>query len=114
VFKKFSGDQCDNVWRTPPTNKQDYADFILALLERYRPHGTFAQQEGWADSFGITQVEIWNEPNLQYFWHRKGNTWRQDAREYMEMLKLTYRAVKAHYPEIIVTIREDLQIGPGH
>jgi len=91
-----------NEW-TPPTDKQDYADFIVALLRRYRPHGTFAQQQGWTDDFGITEIEIWNEPNLQYFWHRKGNTWTEDAHEYMEMLKITYKAVKDSFPEIKVT-----------
>lgn len=47
-----STDQRHDVW-SPPANPDDYGDFVAAALERYPD---------------IRAWEIWNEPNLAFFW----------------------------------------------
>lgn len=73
----------------PPDNPQDFADFVYALVSRYKegsPHGT------------IHAYEMWNEPNLAREW---GNR-RPNAAEYVALLKLAYQAAKRADPKAIV------------
>ncbi len=68
----------------PPDRMSDWADFLTALATRYR---------GRIDGY-----EIWNEPNLTREWARKPPS----AVEYTEMLRASYRAIKAADPQAIV------------
>jgi hypothetical protein len=61
----------------PPTNPNDYATFVRALAYRYGPMGVHA----W---------EIWNEPNLHYFWAP-----RADPVAYTRLLILADAAIKS-------------------
>ncbi len=69
---------------TPPTNRQDYADLLGMLAARY------------AGRAGMTW-EIWNEPNLVEFWATGPN-----AADYADMLRRSYRAIKAVDPDATV------------
>lgn len=69
----------------PPDDFQDYADFVVALLQRYPGQ--------------IQAVEVWNEQNLQREWYTVGGL---SAARYVEMLRLTYEGVKATDPDVIV------------
>ncbi len=68
----------------PPTNMQDFADFVRAVAERYK---------GRIDAY-----QIWNEPNLAREWGNRP----PNAAEYTAMLKATYEAIKAVDPNPIV------------
>ncbi len=57
----------------PPVDPNDYATFTGKCAERYRGRIRF-----W---------EIWNEPDLSHFW-------RGTTDEYIEMLRLSYAAIK--------------------
>ncbi|MDP8923532.1 MAG: cellulase family glycosylhydrolase [Chloroflexota bacterium] len=76
----------------PPDAITDYVDFVRAVAERYRagsPLGT------------IDAIQVWNEPNLSREW---GNAVidREQASQYMYMLKESYKAIKAVDPSKIV------------
>jgi len=76
----------------PPDDMYDYADFVSVVANRYRagsPKGT------------IDAIQVWNEPNLSREW---GNTVidRNQAAQYMYMLKETYTMVKAVDPSKII------------
>ncbi|MCC6178295.1 MAG: cellulase family glycosylhydrolase [Chloroflexi bacterium] len=76
----------------PPDDTYDYADFVSVLAKRYRagsPKGT------------IQAIEVWNEPNLSREWGGAVIN-RDQAAQYMYMLKQTYQAVKAEDPSKIV------------
>ncbi len=60
----------------PPTNFQDYADFVGALAVRYQGR--------------VKAYEIWDEPNLGANWNNSPN-----ASQYVQMLNLAYNAIKA-------------------
>jgi aryl-phospho-beta-D-glucosidase BglC (GH1 family) len=69
---------------TPPTNMQDYADFVAVLARRYAARPNMV----W---------EVWNEPNLIEFW-----TTGINAAQYTDMLRRSYTAIKSAAPEATV------------
>ncbi|MDQ3706693.1 MAG: glycosyl hydrolase [Chloroflexota bacterium] len=62
-----------------PPDHEKYAHFVRTLVSRYK--GT------------VKHWEIWNEPDNSMFWKPKPN-----AREYAELLKVAYKAVKQADP----------------
>jgi hypothetical protein len=68
-----------------PDHYADYADYVAAFLERYRPQG-------------VRHVIIWNEPNLGIEWGRR----RPDPAAYAALLKVVYPRVKAAVPDAVV------------
>jgi hypothetical protein len=69
----------------PPDNMQDAADFMSGLASKYC-------------GFGLGAIEVWNEQNLLTEWHGQPIS----ASRYIEMLRLSYIAIKAKCPSIIV------------
>ncbi len=67
-----------------PANYQDYADFMVYVVNRYK-------------TMGVHSFEVWNEPNHSYFWPSG-----VDASEYVKMLKATYPAIKQTDPNSVV------------
>lgn len=68
----------------PPAKLQDYADFVGAVAARYKGK--------------IAAYQIWNEPNLAREWDGKA----PDPKQYVELLKGAYTAIKAADPDAIV------------
>jgi polysaccharide biosynthesis protein PslG len=68
-----------------PDHYVDYANYVVAFLERYRP-------------LGVRHVIIWNEPNLAFEWGRRA----PDPQAYAELLKVVYPKVKAAVPDAII------------
>ena len=68
----------------PPTNYQDYWNFVSALAQRYKGK--------------VAAYEIWNEQNLRREWN--GGT--LSASKYVELLAGAYNAIKAADPSAIV------------
>jgi hypothetical protein len=86
---------------SPPDDLQDFYDYVFAVAERY---------EGRVEAY-----QIWNEPNLAREWG--GHP--PNPAEYVEMLKVGFKAVKAGDPQAIVisagmapTTRHDDQAMP--
>ncbi|MCU1429981.1 MAG: hypothetical protein JWL83_3981 [Actinomycetia bacterium] len=61
----------------PPTNSNDYGDFLAAATARYAP-------------LGVHTWEIWNEPNLFTMWSPK-----PDIAKYTSLLKAAYPRIHA-------------------
>ncbi len=68
----------------PPANPQDFADFMGAMAGHFRGR--------------VKAYEVWNEQNLHYEW---GNEPLSAAR-YVQLLRATYRAIKANDPGAMV------------
>jgi hypothetical protein len=77
------------------TAVQDYDQYIQALVERYMPGGTLAQEMGW-QNYGITTWEIWNEPSAQEFWPSQNPT------QYAELVQSASAAIKAVDPNATI------------
>jgi hypothetical protein len=76
----------------PPDNYQDYADFLKALVTRYKS----GSQYGHLDA-----IEVWNEPNLAREWGGQPVNDRQ-AGDYVRLLTAAYSAIKAADPTVTV------------
>lgn len=79
----------------PPTvqHRDEFGDFIAAAAARYGPGGSIWTEPDSPCS-GLTPVpivkwQIWNEPNLEYFWSPKPN-----AAGYKAMLVAAHRALE--------------------
>jgi hypothetical protein len=77
----------DNVW----------ADFVFRTVERYRPGGLLAQQQGWPEQVGVRYWEIWNEPDYTQFW--TGN-----VADYYRLLEVAYKTIKSADPQAVVLL----------
>ncbi len=77
-----------------PNAVQQYDQYLAALVERYMPGGTLAQQEGWR-TYGITAWEIWNEPSTPAFW---GGT----PEQYAELVNSAAATIKAIEPSATI------------
>lgn len=69
-----------------PEGRQAYADYIVAVLDRYGPI--------------VQEVEIWNEFNGDSF--VSGPVTTDRAHHYTELLKVVYTTVKAAHPDIVI------------
>lgn len=75
----------------PPNRYQDYADFVFALADHFKPgspHGT------------ISAIQLWNEPNLSREWG-SGTIGPASAAEYVRLMCGAHRAAKRANPEVI-------------
>lgn len=68
----------------PPDDLQDYADFVSTFVSRYKGR--------------IKYFQIWNEPNIYPEWGNRPIS----ARDYVEVLKTGYTAVKQADPDAVV------------
>jgi hypothetical protein len=69
---------------TPPSNLDDYGDFIYAFVKHFKGR--------------IQHIQIWNEPNIYPEWGEQA----VDPVAYTEMLKIAYRRAKEADPNIYV------------
>jgi hypothetical protein len=74
-----------------PDNLQDFADFARAVAERYKPGSAYGH---------VDAIEVWNEPNLQREWGEPIS--EQSAANYVQMVKLAYKAIKSVSPSTLV------------
>jgi hypothetical protein len=70
----------------PPDDLNAYANFVGMVVDRYKGN--------------IQAIEVWNEQNLSREW--AVNPQQLSAARYVEMLKLSYTAIKTRDPGIIV------------
>ncbi len=62
-----------------------WARFVYAAVNRYKPGGVLAQQQGWGQGQGIRVWEVWNEPDFDFFF---SGTYT----DYARLLKVAYLA----------------------
>jgi len=83
--------RADHAHNGHPDNLQDYADFVRAVADRYKPGSPYGT---------VSAIEVWNEPNLQREWGDPIS--QQSAATYVQMLKLAYAATKSVSPSTLV------------
>jgi hypothetical protein len=71
--------------------------FWTAMVHRYKPHGTLAQERGWID-YGVRVYEIENEPDNAPWW----GTWGKVPLDYAEYLSVLTPAARAEYPDVVI------------
>ncbi|MFN8597482.1 MAG: hypothetical protein U0559_15035 [Anaerolineae bacterium] len=78
-----------------PDNRWAY--FVNAAVNRYRPGGTLAQQQGWAAERGVRFWEIWNEPDLDTFF-------TGTITDYARLLKVGYLSARTADPQAQIVL----------
>lgn len=76
-----------------PDNK--WARFVYAAVQRYRPGGVLARAQNWPAAAGVTHWEVWNEPDLPWFWDGS-------LPDYARLLKVAYLTIKHADPDAVV------------
>ena len=83
-------------WQKWPTRDlAAFGRYVRAVVERY-------DGDGFADALGSPVVrywEIWNEPNLAFFWRPQ-----PDAEGYVGLLRVSYRVIKLANPSAVVVM----------
>jgi hypothetical protein len=69
----------------PPADPATYAEFVARVADRYRGK--------------VQAIEIWNEQNL---WYEAGGKGRINAGNYVQLLQLSYQAIKSVNQDMIV------------
>ena len=69
---------------TPPTDFEDYGDFVYSFVEHFRGR--------------VAYIQIWNEPNIYPEWGEQA----VDPEAYTEMLKIAYQRAKEADPNVYV------------
>jgi hypothetical protein len=76
-----------------PASNSDYGAFLVTLIGRYGPDGSFWRSNPTLPKVPVTAWQIWNEPNFPSFW---GGT--PNAAEYADMLKTVAPLIRAADP----------------
>jgi hypothetical protein len=82
AWSRSRGDEVGSY--APPDRLQDYADFVAAVVERYRGRVRF--------------VQLWNEPNIYPEW----GSYPIDPEGYVALLKAGADAARAANPDVVV------------
>jgi len=90
----------------PPLNPRDYADFVVAISNRYGRNGAFWNANRDLPQHPLAAIELWNEPWLSTFWKPE-----PDPGRYASIVRAAAPAIKAAHPEIKVLVSGDLQLG---
>ncbi|MDQ2807434.1 MAG: cellulase family glycosylhydrolase, partial [Chloroflexota bacterium] len=94
------------VSHSAPAHNSDYADFVSAVVSRYRGK--------------VRYFQIWNEPNLEGEWAGKldGQCVRHpNAAEYSALLKAAYQAAHAANPDVVILmapLAQTVETGPAN
>ena len=75
-----------------PRQPGPYAAYVTALIGRYGPHGSFWRQNPSIPKVPIRMWQIWNEPNLSYYWKQPF------AAGYVSLLRAAHTAIKRADP----------------
>jgi hypothetical protein len=73
----------------PPRRNSEMAAFAARVARRYGPGGSFWKAHPRLPAVPIRSWQIWNEPNLVFYWPPKPN-----ARAYTKLLATVGRAIK--------------------
>ena len=74
-----------------------WARYVYETVNRYKPGGVLARQQGWAAGVGVSHWEIWNEPDWTFFW-------AGSVEQYYRLLQVAYLAAKQADPGCTVVL----------
>ena len=73
------------------SNRNKWAQYVYRMVSRYKPNGSWAQSQGLPTGVGVRHWEMWNEPDLSWFFDGTKD-------EYARLLKVGYYAAKQADP----------------
>jgi hypothetical protein len=82
-----------------PARDGPYVEYLVSLIERYGPRGTFWQTHPFVPREPITAWQIWNEPNLTSNWATT-----PFAPSYVALVRAAHKGVKKADPSATVVL----------
>jgi hypothetical protein len=82
--------------RSAPLDMDAAARFAGKLVDRYRPGGVLARQQGWGDTYGVLAWELDNEPGFYL------TNWGTQAGDYAEFVNLVAARMKEVEPRSLI------------
>src|SRR5436305_1929317 len=87
---------------SPPSEDGAYTRYLVDLIERYGPNGSFWLSHPTLPKIPVRALQIWNEPAEYYQWSvPKNKDW---APPYGKLLRKSYRAIKQADPSVRVVL----------
>jgi polysaccharide biosynthesis protein PslG len=86
---------------SPPKGTGNYTSYLRKLIDRYGAKGKFWLLNPLLPKRPLREWQIWNEPEIAFHWYRRPFTRKwgpADAREYVALLKASYRTIKSADP----------------
>jgi hypothetical protein len=80
---------------SPPRYVSDYAAYLRALVARYGPRGSFWEDRPDVPKLPIREWQIWNEPDLKFYWNVPSDWTAAWPRGYVKLLKAARKAIKS-------------------
>jgi Glycosyl hydrolase family 53 len=81
-----------------PRSPAPYANYLRLLVLRYGPHGSFWRQHRGLPKVPIHMWQIWNEPNILYYWPAA------IVPNYVNLLRAAHAAIKQADPTAKVVL----------
>jgi polysaccharide biosynthesis protein PslG len=94
---------CGGNTRCPPSSANDFANFAVAVLERYGTGGSFWASHPALRASPVTAIEVWNEPFGYWDWAPN-----PDPAAYARLARTTALAVHAYRPSVTVLASGDV------
>lgn len=96
-------DGTDNYAPGKAVNPDNYwARFVNLTVKRYKPDGELARHGILPKGVGIRHWEIWNEPDVPFYWYARGPG--SEVHDYTRLLKVAYLAAKAADSQAVIII----------
>jgi hypothetical protein len=83
----------------PAWKQAAWQHFVQEFAARYGHGGEFWRQHPLLPALPPQYWEVWNEPNLRYFWGG-----RPQPAKYLNLLRITSQALRAADPQALVTV----------
>lgn len=80
---------------SPPAREDDYTAYLTALVGRYGPDGTFWSEHPELPRVPIREWQIWNEPELAFYWNVPRDWTAAWPKGYVKLLKASRKAIKS-------------------
>ncbi|HEY1358027.1 MAG TPA: beta-galactosidase [Thermoleophilaceae bacterium] len=80
---------------SPPRRPRDYAAYLRALVSRYGPRGSFWSIRPDLPRRPVRAWQIWNEPDLKFYWNVRRGRAAAWPKGYVKLLKAARKAIKS-------------------
>lgn len=82
-----------------PAHDGPYGRYLTAVVKRYGPGGNFWSSHPSVPYWPVRSWQIWNEPNLQYYWDTL-----PFAQSYVALLRVAHTAIKSADPKATIVL----------
>jgi hypothetical protein len=80
---------------SPPRHARHYASYLKALVSRYGPRGSFWAAHPEIPKRPIREWQIWNEPDLRFYWNVPRDWTAAWPKGYVKLLRAARKAIKS-------------------